>query len=425
MRSRLVVLAGAVAAMVVIAFLVPLAFLVRDLARDRALSTAERNAQIVAQNLSLVAADDAPRIEGLLAAVGARSEEDLSVIQPDGTVLGSVVGDANLVERARLGESITSSVPGGAAVVVPVVQPEGSALVVYSFVPGTLLRQNVWSVVALLGVVGVLLIAIAAVVADRMGRSLVQPVRELSEAAHEVSQGDLRARVVPGGPPELVEVGSAFNRLVDRINVLLSSERESVADLAHRLRTPLTALRLDVETLTDRVAAAALQEDVDALERTVDFVISEARRPVREGAGSVTDLGAVAAERAEFWSALADDQSRSCRVEIEPGAHSVAVNPTDLAAAIDALIGNVFDHTAEGTGFGVVVASAGGTVRLTVLDEGGGFPDQSVADRGTSTRESTGLGLDIARRTVEAAGGAMTMPADPNGARVVLDFPLV
>ena len=56
MRSRLVVLAGAVAAMVVIAFLVPLAFLVRDLARDRALSTAERNAQIVAQNLSLVAA---------------------------------------------------------------------------------------------------------------------------------------------------------------------------------------------------------------------------------------------------------------------------------------------------------------------------------------------------------------------------------
>ena len=433
MRGRLVVLTGAVAAMVVIAFLVPLAFLVRDLARDRALSTAERNAQIVAQNLSLVSADDAARIEALLAAVGARSEEDLSVVQPDGIVLGPAVSNNTLVEvsnntlieRARLGESITSSVPGGAAIVVPVVQAQGSALVVYSFVPSAVLRENVWSVIALLGVVGVLLIAIAIVVADRMGRSLVQPVLELSEAAHGVSQGDLTSRVTPAGPPELKEVGSAFNRLVERIGTLLSSERESVADLAHRLRTPLTALRLDVETLADPTTAATLQEDVDALERTVDFVISEARRPVREGAGSITDLGVVAADRAEFWRALAEDQGRSCRVSIEPGAHPVAVNATDLGAAIDALIGNVFDHTEEGTGLGVVVASAGQGVRLLVLDEGDGFSDLSVADRGTSTRQSTGLGLDIARRTVEAAGGTMSLPVDPGGGRVVLDFPLV
>jgi signal transduction histidine kinase len=424
MRGRLVVLAGAVAAMVVIAFLVPLGLLVRDLARDRALSTAERNAQILAQNLSLVVAGDATQIEALLAAVGARSNEELSVIQSDGTVFGAPVSDVTLVERARLGESVTSSVPGGAAVVVPVVQAQNAALVVHSFVPSALLRENVWSVIALLAVVGVLLIAIAIAVADRMGRSLVQPVLALSDAAHEVSQGDLETRVAPAGPPELVEVGSAFNRLVERIGALLSSERESVADLAHRLRTPLTALRLDVETLADQAAAAALQEDVDALERTVDFVIQEARRPVREGAGAITDLAAVARERAEFWGALAEDQGRSWKLAVAPGVHPVAVNPTDLAAAVDALIGNVFDHTAEGTGFGVVVASTEGGVQLTVLDEGPGFPGPSVADRGTSTRRSTGLGLDIARRTVERAGGAMSLPADPAGGRVVLEFPL-
>jgi signal transduction histidine kinase len=397
---------------------------VRDLARDRALSTAERNAQIVAQNLSLVDGGDTAQIEALLASVGARSEEDLSVVRPDGTVLGAPVAEATLVERARLGEAVTTSVPGGAAVVVPVVQAEGAALVVHSFVPGTLLRENVWPVVALLAVVGLLLIGLALAVADRMGRSLVQPVVALSDAAHKVSRGDLDIRVAPDGPPELVEVGSAFNRLVERIGILLSSEREAIADLAHRLRTPLTALRLDVETLSDETAAEVLQEDVDALERTVDFVIEQARRPVRDGAGTVTDLGTVARDRAQFWGALAEDQGRSWKVSVAPGAHPVAVNSTDLGAAVDALIGNVFDHTPEGTGFGVVVAPTEGGVQLAVLDEGPGFPDPSVAERGTSTRRSTGLGLDIARRTVEGAGGAMSLPPDPAGGRVVLDFPL-
>ncbi|MDH3606257.1 MAG: two-component sensor histidine kinase, partial [Acidimicrobiia bacterium] len=77
MRRRLIILAGSIAAMVVVAFLVPLAFLVRDLARDRALSTAERNTQIVAQNLSLVPSSDVARIEAVLATVAARSDEQM------------------------------------------------------------------------------------------------------------------------------------------------------------------------------------------------------------------------------------------------------------------------------------------------------------------------------------------------------------
>jgi signal transduction histidine kinase len=409
--------------MVVVAFLVPLAFLVRDLARDRALSTAERNTQIVAQNLSLVPSGDRARIEAVLDTVAARSEEQMSVVLADDSILGAQFEITDLEVRARLGESISTSVTGGAAVIVPVIQAEGTPLVVRSFVSRQLLTQNVWSVVALLGLVGAVLILIAVAVADRMSRSLVEPVQELSAAAARVSQGDLSARVQPAGPPEVVEVGTAFNRLVERIGSLLSSERESVADLAHRLRTPLTALRLDVEALHDREAAGRLEEDVDELERTVDFVIEQARRPVREGAGTTTDLGAVARQRATFWGALAEDQGRRWEISVEPGPHPVALNATDLAAAIDALIGNVFDHTPEGSGFALVVTRGGLGVRLVIMDEGPGFPHESVIERGTSTRQSTGLGLDIARSTVEAAGGTLSLPEDPGGAQVALEFP--
>ncbi len=424
MRRRLVLLAGAVAAMVVVAFLVPLAFLVRDLARDRALSTAERNAQIVAQNLSLVPADEAARIGAVLATVAARSEERMSVVLGDGSVVGEQFVLDDFVKAARLGESITTSFDGGAVIVVPVVQAAGTPLVVRSFVPRELLARNVWPVVVLLGVLGAVLTLIAVGVADRMGRSLVEPVQELSDAAARVSRGDLEARVQPAGPPEVVEVGAAFNRLVERIGSLLSSERESVADLAHRLRTPLTALRLDVEALDDRAVAGRLEDDVDELERTVDFVIEQARRPVREGAGATTDLGAVARQRVTFWGALAEDQGRRWEISVDPGPHPVAVNATDLAAAIDALIGNVFDHTPEGSGFAVVVTRGSLGARLVIMDEGPGFPHPSVIERGTSTRQSSGLGLDIARSTVEAAGGTLALPEDPGGAQVALEFPV-
>ena len=217
----------------------------------------------------------------------------------------------------------------------------------------------------------------------------------------------------------------AFNRLVGRIGSLLSSERESVADLAHRLRTPLTALRLDVEALDDRNAAARLEEDGDELERSDDYDIEHARRPVRAGAGTTTDLGAIARERATFWGALAEDQDRRWEVSVEPGTHLVDVNATDLAAAIDAVLGNVFAHTPDGAGFAVVVTTGTIGPRLVVIDEGPGLPDLSVLERGTSTRQSTGLGLDIARRTVESAGGTLALPNDPGGAQVALEFPAV
>jgi signal transduction histidine kinase len=123
-----------------------------------------------------------------------------------------------------------------------------------------------------------------------------------------------------------------------------------------------------------------------------------------------------------FWSALAADEGRDLRVQAEEGPLAVRVSAEDLAAAVDALLGNVFAHTPEGTGMLVTVRRrAGGGAVVTVRDDGPGLPAGAV-QRGRSGGGSTGLGLDIVRRTAEASGGALRLASSPAGTEVVLEL---
>jgi signal transduction histidine kinase len=102
----------------------------------------------------------------------------------------------------------------------------------------------------------------------------------------------------------------------------------------------------------------------------------------------------------------------------------VGVSEVDLSASLDALLGNVFSHTPEGTAFAVTVTGRpGGGARLVVEDSGPGFAAVDAVRRGASGAGSTGLGLDIARRTARSSGGDLTLgTSDSGGARVVIDL---
>jgi signal transduction histidine kinase len=267
----------------------------------------------------------------------------------------------------------------------------------------------------MLALLGVFLVGVATLAADRLARSIVRPVAALSEAARSLGAGNLDTRVVPDGTPEIAEVGEAFNFLAERLGVLLSAERESVADLSHRLRTPLTALRLQAETLNDKDESAALLADIDQLERAVDHMIEEARRPpshLQAGWASrddmVADLAAVVRHRATFWKVLADEQGRDVTIHTSGGELFVGLSPDELGAVVDTLLENVFSYTPPGTGYSVTAgAGSRDTAWLVIEDDGPGFPDTAVVERGTSGSGSTGLGLDIVRRAAQRAGGRM------------------
>ena len=265
---------------------------------------------------------------------------------------------------------------------------------------------------------------LSALVADRLARSLVRPLADLAQASDRLAEGDLTARAAPAGPREVQRVGTALNGLAARIGQLLTLEREYSADLSHRLRTPLTALRIDAEAVTDPESRGRICEDVDALEGAVNEIIRELRRPVREGLWVTCDAAAVVRERAQFWSALADEQQRPMTIRTAPGPLPVRVGSEDLAAAVDVLLDNVFAHTPDGAAFAVeLVARPTGGASLSVDDAGPALHSPFPPSRGTSTDGSTGLGLDIARRTAATSGGGLTLESGPlGGARVRLEL---
>jgi signal transduction histidine kinase len=423
MRRQLAFAAAAISSMIVLALIVPLLFLVRTLAEDRAVANAERRAQVVVPVVATFATTE--ELSQFVAQLPNPDGTALTIFLSDGTVLGAPASPSAEVALARTNRAFNSETAGGIEVLQPVDNGRGTQ-VVRVFVPEAELRLGVYPAWALLVGLGVILVLVATLVADRLAKRIVKPVDALADTAERLSAGELDARAEIGGPPEIVEVGRTLNRLATRIGELLEAEREASADLSHRLRTPITALQLDVDALPDGDPKRRLVGDVDQLTRSVDRLIRDSRRPQRAAMKVQTDLAAIVRERVAFWSALADEQGRAFALEVPAHRVLVPVPEDELDAALDALLGNVFAHTAEGVGFRVRLEATNETSRLTVVDDGAGWPDQDVVERGTSGGGSTGLGLDIVRRTAEAAGGSLSLDAPPGGgAGLTVTLPLV
>ncbi|MEV0155722.1 HAMP domain-containing sensor histidine kinase [Micromonospora sp. NPDC050686] len=438
MRRRLTLLVAATMCLVLLAFLVPLAVLLRRVAEERALVAATTEAQSL---IALVGAAD-PAGLGLSAEqLAATSGRPMTVFLPDGTVLGTPAGRSPAVRlAATAGRSLTVAGPDGAEIVVAVRGRQDGNAVIRTFVPRAELTRGVARAWLVLAGLGVTLLLVGLAVADRLARTLIAPITELSAVSHRLAGAELTARARPAGPPELREVAGALNHLAERIQQLLQDEREQVADLSHRLRTPLTSLRLEAESLTDPAEAARVGARVDALERAVSGLIRQARWRRDGDAAAGCDAAAVVRDRVAFWSVLAEDTGRAVRLDLPPGPLPVRAPADELTAAVDALLGNVFAHTPDGTAFAVALRSRpGGGATLLVTDHGPGVPGLAEGDpggpaaadgpddgpvrRGASSAGSTGLGLDIARRAGLASGGGLSLAPRPGGGlRVTLEL---
>jgi signal transduction histidine kinase len=418
-RSRLTLLVLATTSLMMIAFLVPLALLVRQVAEDRATVRATADIQgIVSQVGTADPADLRLTVDQLAATTG----RPVTVFLPGRTV-GTASARTPAVQLAALGQSLTVESGGGREIVVAVQgRPEGPAVIRTVVSPAEARAGVTRSWIVLFGL-GALLVALGVFVADRLARSIVRPITDLSDVSHRLAGAELTARASPEGPHEIREVAGALNHLAGRIQELLRAEREQVADLSHRLRTPLTALRLEAEGLRDQDESARLSAAADALERAVSGLIQQARRRTDGDAEPARcDAAAVVAERAAFWAVLAEDTGRELTVDLAPGPQPVAVSADELAAAVDALLGNVFAHTPDETPFSVRLAESPDGAVLTIADRGPGMPP-GLVQRGVSGGDSTGLGLDIARRAAQAAGGRLEITEASPGSVVTMRLP--
>ncbi|MFJ1645800.1 ATP-binding protein [Streptomyces sp. NPDC088258] len=430
MRWALVKVVIAVTVMVVVAFAVPLGLVIEEMARDRAFSHAERQAAAIGPTLSITT--DRNALERAMASTQAGADGRMAVHVPataadrvdvsgrDGAhaATGALeIGTSRAAEKdlrtvRRTPRAAMAGAPGGSVLLQPTALGSGRIAVVEIYVPRDEVTNGVTTAWLVLAGVGVALVVGSVAVADRLGVRVVQPARRLAGAAHALGEGKLGARVPEEGPAELRSAALAFNSMADQVVGLLAHERERAADLSHRLRTPLTVLRLNAASLGEGPAADQTRAAVAQLEREVDTIIRTARESTRQtvaaGPAGGCDASEVVRERMDFWSALAEDEGRTVRLAGVGRPVRIPVARAELAAALDALLGNVFRHTPEGTDFSVDVHNGEDAVIVLVSDAGPGIADPKAAlARGNSGGRdgSTGLGLDIVRRVAESTGG--------------------
>ena len=421
MRTRLALTAAAVTTMIVLAFCLPLGRLIQVVAANRALEAAKLESRSLAGAISAVPGQ-AATITQLVEQANAGSPRPITVYLATGTILGEKVPVDAEVELARKGRSFTTPAPnGGRDILVGAVGPDPTVTTVVRVrVDGTLLRSGVQRAWAVIAAIGLLVIAVAVALADRLALSIVRPMAELYTVTGRLQRGEMGARVSPAGPPEVAEVGRAVNGLADRIGDLLTAEREAAADMSHQLRTPLTVLRLNAESLTSADDRQRITSDVDRLEQVVTQAIRESRHSARPqvagGRQGTCDLGEVVRDRSAFWSILATNQGRHWTTDVPSGPQPIGVSKQELEVCLDALVNNVFAHTPTGTPFSIdVTAGSKGDRILIVQDAGPGLPGGTLPRRGASSGTGTGLGLDIVRRTAEASGGCLTVGRSAEG----------
>lgn len=291
--------------------------------------------------------------------------------------------------------------------------------------------RRVTVAIALIGLAG---LAAGMLVAFALANSLARPLTKLASTAQRLGDGDLSARAGDvGGASEIRTLGESFDEMAGRVERTVRSQREFVANASHQLRTPLTGMKLRLESAaaeTDdpemKRQIAAADVEVDRLADTVDRMLVMARG-VEEGRATSVDVMDIAVRAVDRWRGPAEQLGVSVIADGEGG--YISADPVDIDQVMDNLIDNALAH---GAGPVRIEASRVGTeVRLSVSDRGPGIPQRERAlvterfYRGKGAGPGgSGLGLSIARELVAKWGGELDVESHEGaGANIVLRFP--
>jgi Signal transduction histidine kinase len=311
-------------------------------------------------------------------------------------------------------------------VAVPVSQDQRVVAIVRASSPRAAVAaqsRDVWA-----AMVGLALLAFAAAAGLAMvqARRLARPIERLEAVAEQLGGGNFSVRAEPSGIEEIDRAASALNKTAERLGDVVSRERAFASHASHQLRTPLTGLRLTLDTALNtpgadmsQAARSAIQT-ADELSRTVDDVLSLTRagiEPTRP-----LDLTELLVDAERRWHGLLAAEGRPLRLEL----HEPPLARASEAAVrqiVDVLIDNAYRH---GRGAVIITArEANEAAAVDVADHGSTTGVDLLPDGGAAPAWSTGrrLGLSLARRLAEAEDGRLLHARTEDRTRLTLLLP--
>ncbi|MBT2482625.1 ATP-binding protein [Streptomyces sp. ISL-94] len=281
--------------------------------------------------------------------------------------------------------------------------------------PRSTVTKEVGRTLAVVGAVALLAVVAAVLLAVRQANRLASPLTDLAETAERLGSGDPRPRHKRYGVPELDRVADVLDSSAERIGRMLTAERRLAADASHQLRTPLTALSMrleeitvteDLETVREEATIALTQ--VERLTDVVERLLTNSRDP-RTGSAVPFDLDEVVKQQVEEWRPAYRSAGRAIVRSGKLGVRAFGT-PGAVSQVLATLVENALMH-----GGGTVALRTrvvGNQAVLEVTDEGPGVPPDlgnRIFERAISGRNSTGIGLAVARDLAEADGGRLEL----------------
>lgn len=274
--------------------------------------------------------------------------------------------------------------------------------------------------------VGFLFAGVGLVVSYFLSGNITRPLRQLSQAAEKIRQGDLKQEVPVDTQDEVGQLAEVFNQMSAELAANESNRQELLANIAHELKTPLAVLQGHLESMLDGVEEPApdklfsMQEEVMRLTRLVgdlrDLSLAQVHR--LELHLQPVDLDEKVERAADMLEPLLEEKKLRFVKELASGLPARQLDPDRLNQILYNLITNAIRYTHPGTSILLKTEPAGDRVRLTIADEGPGIAPEDLPHvfeqfyRGDKSRNrasgGSGIGLSLAKSFVEAQGGTIT-----------------
>jgi signal transduction histidine kinase len=245
-------------------------------------------------------------------------------------------------------------------------------------------------------------------------QKILQPVKGLTEAVHQITKGNLKHKVPVQKSDELGKLAKGFNNMTDRIREMIQTKEQLLLDVSHELRSPLTRMKLALERIPEGKTRESLKDDILEMETMVTVLLEEARLRTRHGHLDRKDTDLV--KLVQNTAQLFDDQPPGVRINTEVRSHILTIDESKIKSVLNNIVSNAVKYSKESEKpVEIEFEKKGGYLIVHITDYGMGIPPEDIphifepfyrVDKSRSKHTGGyGLGLNLCRTIMEAHQG--------------------